>query len=90
MSEGVYDPPDRVSFVSGYRAATRALMFDTDLPEFPIASHGGSLTLLEFEGSIFGVTCSHALGDFDWQKVVVTQRTAPNLPEAPFLEKVEP
>ena len=65
-------------------------MFDTDLPEFPIASHGGSLTLLEFEGSIFGVTCSHALGDFDWQKVVVTQRTAPGLPEAPFLEKVEP
>lgn len=57
--------------LSFIKAATRPILFDTRLEEYPLASYGGTITLVRFEGRIFGITCRHAFGDFRWQDLLL-------------------
>jgi hypothetical protein len=55
-----------------YREATRFVMFDTGLPEWQYATHGGTLFVGVFRGMPYGLTCGHVRKDFEWKQLVVT------------------
>jgi hypothetical protein len=45
--------------------AVRPVFFQTDYPEFPHGTHGGTAFIVRFGGRPYGVTCKHNFGDFD-------------------------
>jgi hypothetical protein len=61
------------------RHATRPVRFATDLEEFPTATYGGTLTLIEMDGRILAVTCGHVAGDFPWNRLLVSTSRAGGL-----------
>jgi len=56
------------------RAATRPILFHTDFPETPFATHGGTLVLVLHNQHVFAVTCGHTLGSFSWARLMIPQR----------------
>lgn len=55
-----------------YREAVRFVMFDTGLPEWQYAFHGGTLFVVVFRGVPYGLTCGHVRQDFEWEQLIVT------------------
>lgn len=55
-----------------FREATRFVMFDTGLPEWQYATHGGTLFVVVFRGTAYALTCGHIRKDFEWKQLVVT------------------
>ncbi|MGH1420233.1 MAG: hypothetical protein ACRBEQ_00310 [Hyphomonas sp.] len=47
--------------------ATRFVVFDTDYPEYPVATHGGTLLLIRRNNRLFGLTTLHGFGKGDEQ-----------------------
>jgi len=56
------------------RTATRFVFFDTGLPEWQYATHGGTLFIVLYKGKPYGLTCRHVLRDFTWPQLVVTDK----------------
>jgi hypothetical protein len=54
--------------------SVRPIMFQTEWPEFPLATHGGSAFIVRFCGRPYGVTCKHVFGDFDPNMLVINPR----------------
>jgi hypothetical protein len=52
--------------------AIRAVFFQTELEEYPHATHGGTLFIVSFFGRPYGVTCRHVFGDFSPDNLHVT------------------
>ena len=49
-------------------SATRAVLFDTHEPEYPIATYGGTMLVIRFREKVFAITALHVLGDNDQPK----------------------
>jgi hypothetical protein len=56
-----------------FRTSVRFPIFETGYEEWPYATEGGTLFLVTFRGRVFGLTCRHVLGSFDWQQLRVTE-----------------
>jgi hypothetical protein len=56
------------------RNAVRFVFFDTGLPEWAYATHGGTLFIVVYRGKPYGLTCRHVLKDFDWHQLIVTDQ----------------
>jgi hypothetical protein len=56
------------------RDAVRAVLFETGFEGWEYATHGGTLFVVNYEGKVYGVTCTHVLKDFSWNQLVVTER----------------
>jgi hypothetical protein len=81
--------------------AVRAIFFQTEYEEFPYATDGGTLFVINFRGRRYGLTCKHAFGTFDPRQIFITQdklgvrgtKPAPikgrYFPSAPIDEAVE-
>lgn len=54
--------------------ATRFVLFETDVPNFEVATHGGSLFVVIHEGRPYGVTAKHNLHDFQWNQLIITDK----------------
>jgi|GEM_PF-4894498 len=54
------------------RLCVRPALFQTELSDFPVATHGGVITLIEYRNQLFGVTCQHVISDFQYKDVVIT------------------
>ncbi|CAN5117704.1 hypothetical protein BH10PLA2_BH10PLA2_00070 [soil metagenome] len=46
-------------------------MFETDVTDFEIATYGGSLFVVSFEGRPYVITAKHNLHDFNWRQLVI-------------------
>lgn len=51
----------------------RFLCFETDVEGFEVATHGGTLFVVEWEGVPYAITAKHNLHDFHWQDLTVTK-----------------
>jgi hypothetical protein len=56
-----------------FRTSVRFPIFGTGYEEWPYATEDGTLFLVMFRGRVFGLTCRHVLGSFDWQQLRVTE-----------------
>ena len=56
------------------RSCVRFVMFETVVEGWEYATHGGTLFLVCFRNRVFGITCKHVLGDFEWSQLCVTDR----------------
>jgi hypothetical protein len=63
-----------ITVTQDVRTATRFVFFDTGLPEWQYASHGGTLFVVLYKGKPYGLTCRHVLKDFNWAQLVVTDQ----------------
>jgi Trypsin-like peptidase domain len=57
-----------------FRTSVRFVMFDSGMPEWQYATHGGTAFLVVVKGQILGLTCRHVLKDFEWRQLVLTDR----------------
>lgn len=55
------------------RAATRPLLFDTGNLDFPVASHGGTVFLVEFSQRVYALALQHCFGDFSWKQMLLAK-----------------
>lgn len=55
-----------------YSAGIRFVMFHTDIPSWPYATHGGTAFIVTSKGRFFGLLCRHALADFHWSQLALT------------------
>lgn len=44
-------------------SATRAVLFNTNISEYPLATHGGTMLIIRFGEKIFAITALHVFGD---------------------------
>lgn len=52
--------------------ATRFVLFETDVPDFEIATHGGSMFVVKYKSVPYAITAKHNLHDFSWVQLIVT------------------
>jgi hypothetical protein len=57
--------------------AVRPVFFETDFEEFLYATHGGTMFIVSFRGRVYGLTCRHVFGDFEYGRLVVTNEKHP-------------
>ena len=57
--------------------AIRLVFFQTDLEDYPHATHGGTLFIVKFSGGLYGVTCKHVFKDFSPDSLHVTPELTP-------------
>jgi hypothetical protein len=57
-----------------FRTCVRFPVFETGEEEWPYATEGGTLFLVTFRGHVFGLTCRHVIGSFDWRQLRVTDK----------------
>ena len=55
----------------------RAVFFQTDLEEYPHATHGGTLFIVRFFGHLYGITCKHVFKDFSPDRLHVSPELTP-------------
>lgn len=55
-----------------YSEAVRFMFFHTDDIQWPYATHGGTAFVVRSNGRYFGLVCKHALGDFKWSQLAIT------------------
>lgn len=54
-----------------FRTSVRMPIFETGYDEWPYATEGGTLLLVNFRRRLFGLTCRHVIGSFDWRQLRV-------------------
>ncbi|MGD9979561.1 MAG: hypothetical protein AB7H66_03235 [Hyphomonadaceae bacterium] len=54
--------------------SVRFLMFETDVPGWEYATHGGTAFVVNYRGKFFGIMCKHCLGDFTWRQLALTDQ----------------
>jgi hypothetical protein len=54
------------------KAASRLVMFETETPNYEIATSGGTLFLVLYEGRPYGITAKHNKHSFEWKDLLVT------------------
>jgi hypothetical protein len=57
-----------------FKESVRFALFSTGVSGWEHASHGGTVFLLNFNGRIFGITCAHVFGDFNWRQLAITEK----------------
>ncbi len=57
-----------------FSESIRIPLFETNEPEYPYATHGGTIFLVKFESSVYAVTCRHVFGDFKKSELILTDR----------------
>jgi hypothetical protein len=57
--------------------AIRFPYFQTELEEYPHATHVGTLFIVRFFGRLYGLTCKHVFGDFSPDNLHVTPELSP-------------
>jgi hypothetical protein len=55
-----------------FKDLTRVVHFKTGMPDWPIASHGGTAFIVSLGGRPYAVTCAHVAKDFDWKNLIIT------------------
>ena len=56
------------------RDFVRPVFFETGYPEYPYATHGGTLFLIIYCGRVYALTCRHVFGDFAEERLFVAAR----------------
>jgi len=56
-----------------FRTSVRFPVFETGEEEWPFATEGGTLFLVTLRGRVFGLTCRHVIGSFDWRQLRITE-----------------
>ncbi len=57
-----------------FRHAARFVFFDTGNEQWQYATHGGTMFVVLYKGTLYGLLCRHVLKDFDWRQLVVTDQ----------------
>ena len=55
-----------------FRTASRFVFFDTGVEEWQYATHGGTPFVVLYRGRLYGLTCRHVWGTFNWGQLIVT------------------
>lgn len=55
-----------------FRTAVRFVFFDTGNEYWEYATHGGTLFVVLYKGTLYGLTCRHVFKDFSWRQLIVT------------------
>lgn len=55
-----------------FKDCARFVMFETEFEGWEYATHGGTLFVVSYRGQVFGLTCKHVFGDFNWRQLCVT------------------
>lgn len=63
--------PDTVARFDRLKEATRFVMFETEVEEWPIGTHGGTAFVVVFEGKPYALTARHVAGDFAWNQLCI-------------------
>jgi hypothetical protein len=58
-------------------APVRPVFFDTGSDGWRYGTHGGTLFLAMYKGRVFGLTCKHVFGDFDFGQLFVSGERHP-------------
>lgn len=56
------------------RNSVRPVFFETRYPEYPYATHGGTLFLINYRGRVYALTCRHVFGDFAAERLFVVAK----------------
>src|SRR6266852_9221072 len=62
-----------IALQQDFRDSVRFVMFETGLEGWEYATHGGTAFVVNFHGKLFGLTCRHCFGDFDWRQLSLTE-----------------
>jgi hypothetical protein len=57
-----------------FRTSARFVFFDTGNEDWQYATHGGTMFVVVYKGTPYGLTCRHVLKDFSWHQLVVTDQ----------------
>jgi len=63
--------PETVARFERLKEATRFVMFETEVTEWPIGTHGGTAFVVVFEGKPYALTARHVARDFRWNQLCI-------------------
>jgi hypothetical protein len=56
-----------------FKDCVRFVMFETGVEGWEYATHGGTVFIVNLQGKLFGLTCRHVFGDFNWRQIRITE-----------------
>jgi hypothetical protein len=58
--------------LNALKAACRYIMFDTDYDDWAVATNGGTMFVVTYQGTPYGLTARHNKHAFEWNRLLVT------------------
>jgi hypothetical protein len=55
-----------------FRSSVRLVLFETGFDEWRYATQGGTAFIVNVGSKCFGITCRHAIADFEWHQLSLT------------------